>query len=201
MKHKKHTSEEAEQVKNMDTEASGEISETDVKAGEQADDACADKPEECIDKEVEELRKQSEENYNRLLRMQADFDNYKKRVAKEREEMYGVALETIVQQLLPVVDNIERAAAAFRNDQLDEKYINGVGMVCKQLLEVLDRNGVKEIEALEQEFDPNIHHAVMQVPVENEDEGENKVKEVFQKGYILGSKVIRPALVKVSAKQ
>lgn len=193
MKHKKHTSEEAEQVNNMEAEASEAITDTEP------DVDCDVKPEECIGKEVEELRKQSEENYNRLLRMQADFDNYKKRVAKEREDMYCTALETIVQQLLPVVDNMERAAAAFRNDLLDEKYISGVEMVCKQLLEVLDKNGVKEIEALEKEFDPNIHHAVMQAP--GEDEDENKVKEVFQKGYILGSKVIRPALVKVSAKQ
>lgn len=200
MKHKKHTSEETEQVKNMEADTSEGISDAGGRAEVKADEEpCANKPEECVDKEVEELKKQAEENYNRLLRMQADFDNYKKRVAKEREDMYYTALETIVQHLLPVVDNMERAAAAFRNDQLDEKYINGVEMVFKQLLDVLDKNGVKEIEALEKEFDPNIHHAVMQVP--GEDEDENKVKEVFQKGYILGSKVIRPALVKVSAKQ
>jgi len=131
--------------------------------------------------------------------MQADFDNYKKRVAKEREDMYYNALETIVQQLLPVVDNMERAADAFRNDQLDEKYISGVEMVCSQLIDVLDKNGVKEIEALDMDFDPNMHHAVMQTP--GEDEDENKIKEVFQKGYILGNKVIRPTLVKVSVKQ
>ena len=72
-------------------------------------------------------------------------------------------------------------------------------MVTKQLIDVLNKNGIKEIEALDKEFDPNLHHAVMQAP--GEDEDENKVKEVFQKGYILGSKVIRPTLVKVSVKQ
>ncbi len=190
MKHKKHTSEEAEQMKNSEAEASEQL----TKEGETPEQS-----EDVVSKEVEELRKQSEENYNRLLRMQADFDNYKKRVAKEREDMYHTALETIVQQLLPVVDNMERAASAFRNDMLDEKYISGVEMVSKQMLEVLIRNGVKEIEALEKDFDPNMHHAVMQVP--GEDEDENKVKEVLQKGYILGSKVIRPTLVKVSVKQ
>ncbi|KUO70686.1 MAG: hypothetical protein APF77_02565 [Clostridia bacterium BRH_c25] len=200
MKHKKHTSEEAEQVKEMNAKASGEISDTMEAAGEQdIGETSAGQTSESLDKEVEELRKQSEENYNRLLRMQADFDNYKKRVAKEREDMYYNALETIVQQLLPVVDNMERAADAFRNDQLDEKYISGVEMVCSQLIDVLDKNGVKEIEALDMDFDPNMHHAVMQTP--GEDEDENKIKEVFQKGYILGNKVIRPTLVKVSVKQ
>ena len=158
MKHKKHTSEEAEQMKNSEAEASEQL----TKEGESPELS-----EDVVSKEVEELRKQSEENYNRLLRMQADFDNYKKRVAKEREDMYHTALETIVQQLLPVVDNMERAASAFRNDMLDEKYISGVEMVSKQMLEVLIRNGVKEIEALEKDFDPNMHHAVMQVPGED----------------------------------
>jgi molecular chaperone GrpE len=190
MKHKKHTTEEAEKIRNTEPEASEQFMQ---------EGASSEQSEEIVSKEVEELRKQSEENYNRLLRMQADFDNYKKRVTKEREDMYCNAKENIVQQLLPVVDNMERAATAFRNDQLDEKYICGVDMVCKQLMDVLDKNGVKEIEALEKEFDPNMHHAVMQVP--GEDEDENKVKEVFQKGYILGNKVIRPTLVKVSVKQ
>jgi molecular chaperone GrpE len=72
-------------------------------------------------------------------------------------------------------------------------------MVCNQVIEILGRNGIKEIEALDKDFDPNLHHAVMREP--GEDEEENKVKEVFQKGYILGNKVIRPALVKVSVKQ
>ncbi len=200
MKHKKNMEEEAAQLKNTDEEASEEMAQEKEAHDETAkEEAASIQTEEDVSKEVEELKKQAEDNYNRLLRMQADFDNYKKRVTKEREDMYANALETIVGQLLPVVDNIERAAAAFRNDQLDEKYITGVEMVCKQLVDVLERNGVKEIEALEKDFDPNIHHAVMQVP--GEDEDENKVKEVFQKGYVLGNKVIRPTLVKVSVRQ
>ncbi|HWR60071.1 MAG TPA: nucleotide exchange factor GrpE [Clostridia bacterium] len=200
MKHKKHTSEEAETLDTMDPKASAETSGNTEAAEEQVmEEAPADKPAGGPEKEIAELKKQSEENYNRLLRMQADFDNYKKRVARERDDMFNNAVETIAQQLLPVVDNMERAADAFRKDQLDEKYISGVEMVCKQLVEVLERNGIKEIEALDKEFDPNIHHAVMQVPGEAEDE--NKVKEVFQKGYLLGNRVIRPTLVKVSVKQ
>lgn len=201
MKHKKHTTEEAEKVETMAEKASGEISETNEAAGEQINkEALADNSSERLEKEILELRKQSEENYNRLLRMQADFDNYKKRVTRERDDMFNNALETIARQLLPVMDNIERAADAFKKDQLDEKYINGVEMVCKQLVDTLEKNGIKEIEALDTEFDPNIHHAVMQVPVEDDDD-ENKVKEVLQKGYVLGNKTIRPTLCKVSVKQ
>ena len=190
MKHKKHTEEETEQIKKTDGEASDEQAK---------EEAVPEKIEEVVVPEIENLKKQSEENYDRLLRMQADFDNYKKRVAKEREDMYNNALETIAGQLLPVVDNMERAVEAFRKDQLDEKYICGVEMVFNQIIDVLGKNGIKEIEALGKDFDPNIHHAVMQEPAEEVDE--NKVKEVFQKGYIHGNKVIRPTLVKVAVKQ
>lgn len=201
MKQKKHKEEEMEQTAIADQEGSEQISKEE-NASEEAvkEETVAEAAEEeTVNKELLELKKQSEDYMNRLLRLQADFDNYRKRVAREREDMYANALETIVSQLLPVVDNMERAVAAFRNDLLDEKYISGVEMVCNQLVEVLEKNGVKEIEALGKDFDPNIHHAVMQAP--GEDEEENKVKEVFQKGYALGSKVIRPTLVKVSVKQ
>ena len=128
--------------------------------------------------------------------MQADFENYKKRIAKEKDDMYYMALESIVTQILPVVDNMSRAVEAFKADDLDAKYVDGIDMVYKQLNTVLDKHGLKEIEALAQEFDPNKHHAVMQ----EESEPENKVLQVLQKGYYLGSKIIRPALVKVSVK-
>ncbi|MEA4847429.1 MAG: nucleotide exchange factor GrpE [Clostridiaceae bacterium] len=192
MKHKKLKEEKTEQINDMVSEASQQTEEIETEA------APGEIPE-AENKEILELKKQSEDYYNRLLRMQADFENYKKRVAREREDMYNSALETIAAQLLPVVDNMERAVDSFRKDQLNEEYICGVEMVCNQVIEILGRNGIKEIEALDKDFDPNLHHAVMREP--GEDEEENKVKEVFQKGYILGNKVIRPALVKVSVKQ
>lgn len=215
MKHKKHNSEETKQ-ENVNEQAAPEPEAADngknpadesvstEKAenyadssdnAKEAEDEKVDQAENEAAKEVLELKKQCEENFNRLLRMQADFENYKKRVAKEREEMYNSALETIITQILPVVDNMERAAGVFKNDGLDGKYVEGVEMVLKQLIGVLEGNGLKEIEALGKDFDPNIHHAVMRA--EGEAEEENKVKEVFQKGYMLGNKVIRPSLVKV----
>ena len=194
MKHKKLKEEKAEQVNNT-----AEENTVEEATQQTVEEAVPDKSTETENKEILELKKQSEEYYNRLLRMQADFENYKKRIAREREDMYNNALETITAQLLPIVDNMERAVEAFRKDKLDEQYISGVEMVCNQIIDILKKNGVKEIEAMDKEFDPNLHHAVMQVP--GEDEDENKIKEVFQKGYILGNKVIRPSLVKVSVKQ
>ena len=193
MKQKKQKEEEKPQVNNTAEENTAE--ETSA----QTEEAVPEQMAEADNKEVLELKRQSEEYYNRLLRMQADFENYKKRIAREREDMYNNALETITAQLLPVVDNMERAVDAFRKDKLDEQYISGVEMVYNQIIDILGKNGVKEIEAMDKDFDPNLHHAVMQVP--GEDEDENKIKEVFQKGYILGNKVIRPSLVKVSVKQ
>lgn len=145
--------------------------------------------------QLEEKTKQCEENYNKFLRMQADFENYKKRVTREREELYFTSLERVITDVLPIIDNMERAIAAFKKDNLDNNYVDGVDMIYKQLFAVLEKNGLKEIEAVGQEFNPNLHHAVMQV--QGTADEENKIKEVLQKGYFLGSKVIRPAMVQV----
>jgi molecular chaperone GrpE len=151
-----------------------------------------------LKKELENSKKQCDEYLNRLMRLQADFDNYKKRVAKEREDMYTFALENIVLSILPVMDNMERAVSSFKSDNLDAKYVEGIEMVQKQLVSVMEKNGVKEIPSEGCDFDPNFHHAVMQCEAE---EGEdNKIKMVMQKGYMLGNKVIRPSLVQVAVK-
>lgn len=150
---------------------------------------------EQLKKQLEEKTQQCDDNYNKFVRMQADFENYKRRTSKEKEELYFTSLEKIVTELLPIVDNMERAIGSFKSSGLDAVYIEGVDMIQKQLSAVLEKNGLKEIEALGMEFDPNIHHAVMQV--EGEANEENMVKDVLQKGYFLGSKVIRPAMVQV----
>lgn len=144
---------------------------------------------------MEQLKKQLDESQNRYIRMQADFDNYKKRTAKEKEEFYFLSLEKIVKEILPIVDNMERAVESLKKNGLESSYVDGVDMIQKQLFAVLEKNGLKEIEAFGMDFDPNIHHAVMQV--EGDTAEENKVKAVLQKGYYLGSRVIRPAMVQV----
>jgi molecular chaperone GrpE len=148
-----------------------------------------------LKKQLEEKTQQIDENYNKFLRMQAEFDNFRKRTSKEKEDLYIMSLERVITELLPIVDNMERAIAAFKKNGLENVYVDGVDMIQKQLFAVLEKNGLKEIEALGMEFDPNLHHAVMQV--EGSCEEVNKVKEVLQKGYFLGSKVIRPAMVQV----
>lgn len=147
---------------------------------------------------IKDYEDKLKENEDRLLRLQADFDNYRKRVLKEREEVYSYALEEVMLQLLPVIDNFERAIDSFKEGSLDIKYVEGLEMVYKNFIETLSKNGLDEIEALNSTFDPNFHHAVMQMEAEEEDE--NLVKEVFQKGYTLNSKVIRPSMVKVAIK-
>jgi molecular chaperone GrpE len=144
---------------------------------------------------LEEKTKQCDENYSRFLRMQADFDNFKKRTARERDELFFTSLESIVKDILPIIDNMERAIDSFKSSGLENTYIDGLEMIRNQLFMVLEKNGLKEIEALGLDFDPNMHHAVMQVQGERDEQ--NKVKQVFQKGYFLGSKVIRPAMVQV----
>ena len=185
--------EESKDIEFVDKVSGNEVVDTDSLESSGAEGASEL---EALKKQLEDKAKQSEENYNKYLRMQADFDNYKKRVSKEREELSVMSLENIMKQTLPVVDNMERAIAAFKNDNLDSKYTDGIDMVYKQLQSVLEKNGLKEIEAEGMEFDPNVHHAVMQVDAGPENE--NKVVEVFQKGYTLGSKVIRPTMVKVA---
>lgn len=194
MKHKDKGSEKPA------TEATGEM-HTDKTMGievEVAEDANTVEQTsivEMLKKQLEEKTQQSDENYDRFLRMQAEFDNFRKRTAREREELHNMSLEKIVTELLPIVDNMERAISIFKSNCLDSSYIEGVDMIQKQLLAILEKSGLKEINALGMDFDPNMHHAVMQVAGDAEEE--NKVKEVLQKGYFLGSKVIRPVMVQV----
>ena len=141
----------------------------------------------------EETAEKDEALETRYLRLMADFQNYKRRSEKEKADVYAYANEKIVMQLLDVIDNFERALAA-GND--GDKFLEGMEMILKQLLSVLERAGVSEIKCLGEDFDPNFHNAVM---TEDSTEYESgKVTEVLQKGYILNSRVVRPAMVKVA---
>lgn len=147
---------------------------------------------------IQDLVNRLEDTQQRMLRLQADFDNYKKRAAKEKEDLWNYASEEIVKELLPVLDNFERALSSLgeKGDNKDKVgYIQGVQMVYNQFIEVLKKEGLEEIPALGEPFDPNIHHAVAQ---ESKDDCEdNFIIEVYQKGYKLKDKVIRPSMVKV----
>ena len=138
-------------------------------------------------------KEQLNEQEDRLKRLMAEFDNFKKRSAKEREGLYNSLVSDIFSSLLPVIDNLEKAAAAKTED---EGYKQGVELVLKQFKDVLAANGVQEIEAVGQTFDPEVHEAVGTVIDENL--GEKEIKEEYRKGYKIGSKVIRHSMVVVA---
>lgn len=133
------------------------------------------------------------EQEDRLKRLMAEFDNFKKRSAKEREGLYNSLVSDIFSSLLPVIDNLEKAAQA---ETQDEGYKQGVELVLKQFKDVLSANGVNEIEAVGQTFDPELHEAV--ATVTDETLGEKEIKEEYRKGYKIGSKVIRHSMVVVA---
>ena len=143
----------------------------------------------------------------KYLRLAADFQNYKKRVEKERYERYSDGKKDFAADMLPILDNFDRALAQYGADgpgkdaaQSDSEHgravIEGMEMILRQFLDALAKNGVKEIAALGEPFDPNVHHAVLMEP-SGEYESQT-VSEVLQKGYSIGDKVIRPAMVKVA---
>ncbi len=143
--------------------------------------------------EVIELKKQLEEKEDRLKRLMAEFDNFKKRSIKERDMLYNNLISDIIKNLLPVLDNLEKAAMA---ETKDEGYKQGIELLLKQFKEVLTANGVQEIETVGTTFDPEVHEAVSLVTDENL--GEKEIKEEFRKGYKIGNKVIRHAMVVVA---
>lgn len=140
-----------------------------------------------------EKQKEIDELTDRYKRIMAEFENYKKRSTKERENLYNSLLADIVTPMLSVLDNLEKAAEAKTED---EPYKEGVNLVLKQFKDVLNSLGVKEIETVGQSFDPEIHEAVSSV--QDDTLGEKIVKEVFRKGYKIGTKVIRHAMVVVA---
>jgi molecular chaperone GrpE len=166
---------------------SAEQASVETEAGE------ADGPEQ----ELLQLRQQAEENYQRLLRSQADFDNFRRRTRQEKEEFAKYASVKVIEQLLPVVDNLERALAAGKDGKDYEALLKGVDMIFRQLDQMLEGEGLKAMNSVGQPFNPEFHQAIMQVESEEHEEG--IVVEEIQKGYILKDKVLRPAMVKVSS--
>ena len=142
--------------------------------------------------ELEKAQMENQDMLNRLQRLQADFENFRKRSTKERVDLLNSANQSLVTNLLPVLDNFQRALDSQDTGKLKE----GLGLILKQFQDILQKEGLKEIDSLNKPFDPNLHDAVMQVQLD--DAPENTVVEVLQKGYLFRDKVIRPAMVKVN---
>mgnify|MGYP000962448909 CR=1 FL=1 len=144
-------------------------------------------------KEKDKFEQQVEELTDRLKRSMAEFDNYRKRTEKEKSSMYIIGARDIVEKMLPIVDNFERGLAQAPED---DPFAEGMKMIYKQMMTAFDEMGVKPIEAVGKEFDPNLHNAVMHA--EEEGLGENIVAEEFQKGYKYKDTVLRHSMVKVA---
>ncbi len=141
------------------------------------------------DEKIEELN----DKYTRLF---AEFDNFRKRSEKEKSAMFEVGAKAVIEKILPIVDNFERGLATVSDEEKESGFASGMDMVYKQLMSALEEAGVTKIDALDQEFDPELHNAVMHV--EDENVGENIVVEEFQKGYRYRDSVVRHSMVKVA---
>lgn len=148
-----------------------------------------------LEQDIAQLKEEKDEFQNKMLRIQAEFDNFKKRTQKERQAERKYQAQDIVNDLLPAIDNFERALQIEVTDET-ASFVEGMEMIYRQIKDALASQGVEEIESVGAEFDPNIHHAVMQV--EDEEKDSNIIVEEMQKGYMLKDRVIRPAMVKVN---
>lgn len=148
---------------------------------------------------LKEKAKLADERYERMLRLQAEFENARKRVAKEKAEFKKYANEDLIAQFLPVLDNFERALVHGEANNESYSILEGVRLIHREMRSLLARYGLKEIKSVGEEFDPNKHEAIMKV--ESEDHKEGTILEEVQKGYILNDRLIRPAAVKVVVKK
>jgi molecular chaperone GrpE len=171
--------------------------ENEQAAENQAETAETEVSEEAVElSEADQLRMQVEENNQRILRVQADFDNFRRRARAEKEDFAKYASLKLIEQLLPIVDNFDRALSSSKETKDFDALVKGLDMTYRGMDQLLTAEGLKPIEAVGQPFNPEFHQAVMQVESEEHEEG--IVVEELQKGYILKDKVIRPAMVKVS---
>lgn len=206
---KAEADEETSEIKIEDISSEAEPEDLE-EAGERADQGKAADPgkdagktkegseseagQEDQDKKDDEQSEADKAWTEKYLRLMADFENFRMRTEKEKAEVYSFANEKIMTDMLPVIDNFERALEVECQDQA---YVDGVQMIFKQLTDILKKSGLEEIEALGHDFDPNFHHAVL--TDSNPDFDSGMVTEVLQKGYTMNGKVIRPAMVKVNA--
>ena len=167
--------------------------EEEIKTEETVEETTAEATEETHLEEVNEFEQKFKDVNDKYLRTLAEYDNYRKRTIKEKESIYPEAKATVVEKFLPIMDNFQRAIDSAENK---DAFYEGVVMLKKQMDEVFTTLGVEEIKAVGEEFNPELHNAVMHV--EDEEAGENIIVEEFQKGYRIGDRVVRHSMVKVA---
>ncbi len=178
-----------ETVEAADTEEAVETETEELGDEEKAKKSFFKKKKDKKDEQIEELN-------DRLMRNLAEFENYRKRTEKEKSMMFEMGAKDIIEKVLPVIDNFERGLNTISEEEREGAFAKGIEAIYKQLLQTLETAGVKQIEAVGKEFDPNFHNAVMHV--DDEEQGENLVVEEFQKGYIYRDTVVRHSMVKVA---
>lgn len=191
------TVEEVVQEETADTE---EVERETVETEEKNDDLETEEPAKekgkLFKKKKDPKDEKIEDLSDKLLRQMAEFDNFRKRTEKEKTAMYEIGAKDIIEKLLPVVDNFERGFLSVAEEEKGDAFVTGMEMVYKQMMTMLEGVGVKPIEAVGQEFNPDLHNAVMHV--EDDTVGDNMVVEEFQKGYTYRESVVRYSMVKVA---
>ena len=200
----------AEQVMDEAIKQQAEESSEEAEEQEQPEDAEEAQPDGDADQEETDTKRkgffgkkkkdkkdqQIEELTDRVQRQMAEFDNFRKRSEKEKASMYEIGAKSVIEKILPTIDNFERGFAGLTKEQKEDPFVDGMEKVYRQMMAALEAIGVTPIEALGKEFDPNFHNAVMHV--EDEEAGENIVVEEFQKGYLYRDSVVRHSMVKVA---
>lgn len=148
------------------------------------------------EKKKDKKDEQIEDLTDRLKRQMAEFENFRKRTGKEKSQMYDMGAKSIIEKVLPVIDNFERGLAAVPEEKQEDPFVDGMNKIYKQIMTMLEETGVKPIEAVGKEFNPDFHNAVMHI--EDESLGENIIAEELQKGYLYHDSVVRHSMVKVA---
>jgi molecular chaperone GrpE len=173
----------------VEEETAEEVSEEAAEEGGEKKSLFGKKKKDKKDEQIEELT-------DRLKRQMAEFDNFRKRTEKEKTQMYEIGAKSVIEKILPVIDNFERGFATVTEEGKADPFVEGMDKVYKQMMTTLNEIGVTPIEALGEEFNPDFHNAVMHV--EDEEAGENVIVEEFQKGYLYKETVVRHSMVKVA---
>ena len=181
--------EDAEDTAEAGEETGSEEDQGEEKSGEKKKFFGKKNKKDKKDEKIEELN-------DRITRQMAEFDNFRKRSEKEKSQMYEIGAKDIIEKILPVIDNFERGLAAVPEESKEDPFVEGMEKIYKQIMTTLEGVGVKPIEAVGQEFNPDFHNAVMHV--EDEEAGENIITEEFQKGYMYHDSVVRQSMVKVA---
>ncbi len=184
----------AEDTDTTNTEATENVEASEESSKEEKEEKEGKKPFKKKEKKKDKRDEQIEQLTDRVTRQMAEFENFRRRTEAEKSQMFNMGAKNIIEKILPVVDNFERGLATVEEGA--DPFADGMLMIYKQMLTTLEEAGVKPIEAVGQEFNPDYHNAVMHV--EDEEVGENIVVEEFQKGYMFGDSIVRHSMVKVA---